>query len=185
MVNLLGSAARGRRRVDLDAALSPDRHAALAERLPVVKRWWSTLDPRRSPADRARTPSLEPRLEEESSLAALEAAIAELAAGRARLLAASATRPRSAPSGLPDGRLLVCEIDMSIGGGEAEAASRSFFDVDDRPPWDLWLVAWGRTRRTRPDEPIACLLAFVPAEWEAIAGAGIEACPTGGLYWAD
>ncbi len=184
-MNLLGSARRRLRHADLEGELTPDRRAELAKRLEDARGWWARLPTELPIARRARTPSLEPRLEEEQTLAALDAALLVLAESRARLCESERGDDPTDPTRLPTGRLLVCEFDMSIGGGEAEVASRSLFDVDDRPPWDLWLVAWGRTRASRPDEPLACLLAWIPDEWRGHAQAGIAANPTQALYWLD
>jgi len=185
VVNLLGSDRHRPSWIDLAHELTADRRALLATRLDGVHRWWACLPPAPGPDRRARTAALEPRIEDESTLAELEAALHSLAERRDRLCEAR-FGARSSPSiAPPSGRLLVCEFDMSIGGGEAEVASRSLFDVDDRPPWDLWLVAWGRTRTSHPDEPITCLLAWIPDEWFPRAEAGIAANPTRALYWAD
>lgn len=186
MVNLLSTRRRRDLPLDLDRELSVDRRAVLPLRLRDVGRWWRALPVDLAADRRARTPALEPDLEEESSLAALDAALLALAVRRAERLAGGEAAPHAeSVSGVGDGRLVVCEVDMSIGGGEAEAASRGLFDLDDRPPWDLWLLAWGRTHASRPDEPIAALLAWIPAEWEPLARAGIEACPSRCLYWVD
>lgn len=204
MVNLLGEKRPTAAPIELDRELPPPLRAALPARLHDVQRWWTGLPADASTARRARTPALEPDLEEESSLPALDAALMALAERRAELLsrrpsrgsprrssrALQAASPRSpvapvAESGRSTiGRLLVCEMDMSIGGGEAEAASRGLLDLDDRPPWDLWLVAWGRTHGSRPEEPLVALVAWIPPEWQALAQAGIEACPTRSLCWA-
>lgn len=185
MVNLLGSARRRPTRVDLARELTADRRALLATRLDGVRCWWACLPIEPTPERRARTAALEPRIEDEPTLAELEAALHLLADRRDRLWARRSVDRSTRRIDAPSGRLLVCEFDMSIGGGEAEVASRSLFDVDDRPPWDLWLLAWGRTRRSQPDEPIPCLLAWIPDEWVERAEAGIAANPTRALYWVD
>ena len=185
MVNLLGPTRRRSRHTDLERELTSDRRLRLDERLADVRRWWARL-PADLPIDRrARTRALEPRLEDEPPLAALDAALLVLAQKRASLCAAPPDTGPPDPRPAPGGRLLVCEFDLSSGGGESQVASRSLFDLDDRPPWDLWLVAWGRTRASRPDEPLTCLLAWIPDEWSEHAEAGIAANPTGMLYWAD
>jgi hypothetical protein len=185
VVNLIGREHAGPPRPSLAGALDPDRRAALDVRLADARRWWARLDATRPVAGCARTPALEPALEEDAHLAALDAALVWLADRRARALAALPADGDGAASPEVRGRLVVCEIDGSIGGGEAEAASRGLFDVDDRPPWDLWLVAYGRTRSTQPDDPIRCLVAWLPEPWWALADAAIAACPTRCVYWAD
>jgi hypothetical protein len=152
----------------------------LGPRLEEVRRW-SQLRPRGlSIARRLRTPELEPDLEEEPTLAGVEAAVQELAVVRGALLAHAPT----IPPGAHPGRLLVCELGMSVGGGESETRSRGFFDVDDRPPWDIWLVCFGRRRASAPGQPIACLLAWVPDDLVDVARAGIEANRCDCIYWA-
>jgi hypothetical protein len=185
VVNLLGPTRRRPRHTDLESELTSDRRLRLDERLADVRRWWTRL-PADLPIDRrARTRSLEPRLEDEPTLAALDAALLVLAQKRARLCDSPPVAGPSDRRPAPTGRLLVCEFDLSLGGGESEVASRSLFDLDDRPPWDLWLVVWGRTRANRPDEPLTCLLAWIPDEWWGHAEAGIAANPTRMLYWVD
>lgn len=184
VVNLIGSARAAARRAPLASALSGDGQATLEARLRDVRRWWRQLDADRPVAERARTAALEPALEEETTPAALEAVLHRLAERRVERLDRAVYRSTPADP-LPEGRLLVCALDMSIGDGGAEAASRSLVDADDRPPWDLWLVAFARTRPARPDEPITCLVAWIPAEWLSLAQAAIDACPSGALEWAE
>jgi hypothetical protein len=183
MVNLIGSDRAPA--FDLAHDLPPHVASVLPARLREVRSWWAALSPDAPISRRARTPLLEPDLEEESSLAALEAALIALAERRSGLLSRARSDAGAAGTAAVPGRLLVCELDMSIGGGEAEAASRALFDVDDRPPWDLWLVVWGRTHASRPEEPISGLIAWIPEDWLSLAQAGIDACPSRCLYWAD
>jgi len=178
MVNVLG------RRPPPASSTSIPPHLAdlLEQRLEETRAWCATRLDSAPISSRLRTPGLAPDLEEESALPALEEALTLLAASRRRALDAdTGSRARAQETG----RLLICELDMSIGSGEAEAASEGFFDVDDRPPWDLWLVCFGRTRPARPEEPIACLVAWVPESLYAQAEAGRRASSAGSLHWVD
>jgi hypothetical protein len=163
--------------VDDSTPLSAADLARVATRLEAVRLWAATRSESLPVASRYRSATLAPDLEESLSPASLEATLYELAGRRD---AARATDPGPV---CPGGRLLVCEIDMSIGDGRSEAASEGFFDIDDRPPWDLWLVSHGRRRREQPVEPITCLLVWVPESLVPYAQAGITANRCGCLYW--
>ncbi len=173
------------------APLSPEALRLLRERLEQVRAHWSRRPPDLRPVARLRSPVLEPDLEEEATLAGLEAALQRLTRRRAEWLAGQfgpdlrdPPHGEGAPEGRAvEGRLLVCEINMSLGRGEAEVHSGGYFDVDDRPPWDHWLVCFGRTRPSQPDEPVECLLVWVPHELEPLARAGVEANAGQCLYW--
>ena len=79
---------------------------------------------------------------------------------------------------------MLVQVNASAGDGRAEAASRGFFDVDDLPPWDLWLIAFGQSRPGQPDAPEVCLAALVPAACRELVEAGVAACGSGCLHLA-
>ncbi len=171
MVNLLGRDRQQSQPFTLDERTS----GLLEERLEVALRFVERADRSRPIAQRYRTPALEPDLEDEPSLAGIEAALHALAERRAVFLE---QRERDAAPAADGGqgaaetkiRMVAVEIEASIGDGRAEAASRGFFDIDDRPPWDLWLVALGATHPSQPDEPRIYLIALVPEECVGVAG---------------
>jgi hypothetical protein len=74
---------------------------------------------------------------------------------------------------------------MSLSDGAAEACSEGYFDALDRPPWDCWLIAFGRTRRAHPDQPIESLISWVSEDMVALAQSGIDATRSGCLYWVE
>ena len=82
---------------------------------------------------------------------------------------------------LPRGDWLLYWPGRSISSGEAEIASRGFFDVQDRPPLGLWLEAIARARAPRSREFEVAVLCYVPADVLERANAGCRICPTGGL----
>jgi hypothetical protein len=180
MVNLIG---RGTPAQSAAPPLRPDVLAQLEARLATTRRWCA-LRPADLPVSRRlRTPILEPDLEDEPSLAALEAALHELAERRRAQLeqiewAAGVTPPRP-------GRLLVCEVNMGLGDGLAEAGSRGFFDAADLPPWDTWLVAYGKTRPSEPDQPLESLITWVPEPLAELAAAGIAAHRSACLHFVE
>jgi hypothetical protein len=180
MVNLLGSRAHSDRSA---VPLRPDALALLAVRLDPARRWCGLRPADLALSDRLRTRELAPDLEEDPSLAALEAAVLELVEARERLLlqiewASGAPRPEP-------GRLLVCEVNMGLGDGLSEAHSRGFFDAADLPPWDTWLIAYGKTRKSEPGEPLESLIAWVPESLVGYARAGIAAHRSGSLQFVD
>ena len=82
---------------------------------------------------------------------------------------------------LPPGDWLLYWPGRSISSGEAEIASRGFFDIQDRPPLGLWLEAIARARAPRSHEFEVAVLCYVPADVLERAHAGCRLCPTGGL----
>jgi hypothetical protein len=180
MVNVLGG--RSPSPPASAASLPPHQVERLIGRLGETRRWCGARSSTGSVAARLRTAELAPDLEDELALPALEEALEVLAVRRRSALAAT---PEGEWGEIEGGRLLVCELDMSLGSGEAEAASEGFFDVDDRPPWDLWLVCFGKTRPAQPEEPIACLIAWVPDSLCARAEAGVRSSSSRCLHWVD
>ena len=81
----------------------------------------------------------------------------------------------------PRGDWLLYRPGRSISSGEAEIASRGFFDIQDRPPLGLWLEALARARAPRSREFEVAVLCYVPADVLERANAGCRLCPTGGL----
>lgn len=82
----------------------------------------------------------------------------------------------------PEGEWIVHLWGRSIGTGEAEVASRGFFDIWDRPPRRLWMEVFARPRpRGAAGEEIA-LLAFVPLADLERARLGRQADPNASLW---
>jgi hypothetical protein len=69
----------------------------------------------------------------------------------------------------------------SLESGEAEVASRGFFDVRDRPPLGLWVDAIARPWPSRPGRFEVAVLCWIPADAAGRARAGRLHCPTGAL----
>ncbi|MCR9092767.1 MAG: hypothetical protein NXI30_00990 [bacterium] len=117
-------------------------------------------------------------LDEAPSLPVAQALLAELDTQRAERVSAV----EAVTSGL---RGLLFRPGRSLRSGEAEAASRGFFDVADRPPPLLWLEAVARPRATGSDEIEIGLLCGVPGDALERAAAGVSACVSGALTWTD
>jgi len=69
--------------------------------------------------------------------------------------------------------------------GEAEIASRGYFDVRDRPPLATWVSVVARPRAEGSGDLDLAILCYVPSEARDRALAGREACPNGSLDAAD
>jgi len=127
-----------------------------------------------------RSPELRPSLHEFPAGADLQAATATLCSQRRTLLSGS-IRLSAHESG---GRLLVCAYNLSLCSGESEHESAGFFDIDDRPPWNLWLVA-GLVEASvvGTAEPTEILLAWVPRALVPRAQSGIAVNPYDCVFW--
>ncbi len=72
------------------------------------------------------------------------------------------------------GRLLLYVPSENVSDGSSRYASNGFFDRDDCPPWDSWLLYSDRT-----------LLSWVPEVLLPLAQAGIDANAVACIKWAD
>jgi hypothetical protein len=72
------------------------------------------------------------------------------------------------------GRLLLYEPLETVEDGAASAGSRGFFDIEDAPPWDTWVVY--------SEDSIFC---WVPGSLAQSAQAGIDANPVDCIHWCD
>lgn len=70
------------------------------------------------------------------------------------------------------GRLLIYIPEENLADGAAKYASHGFFDVDNVPPWDLWIAFSGGT-----------LLSWVPPQLVELAQKGIEVNPESCIAW--
>ena len=82
---------------------------------------------------------------------------------------------------VPTGGLICYWPGRSLSTGEAEIASRGFFDVLDRPPFVYWLEAIARRVGKSSELFEVAILAWIPASDFARAEAGRRACPNGAL----
>jgi hypothetical protein len=87
----------------------------------------------------------------------------------------------------PDGRMLAFDPSQSLSDGAAAAESAGFFDDDNTPPWDCWLVFVEEAPRLsdRWSAFDSYLLCWIPARWvERVQGA-VDVNPEECLRWAD
>jgi hypothetical protein len=88
-----------------------------------------------------RTPALRPGpLEHTQSLAERQACVSTLIQARSQLLQDAGVSPQTLATDLAGGRLLLFEPDETLSDGGAAVCSRRFFDDDNVPPWDCWVL---------------------------------------------
>jgi hypothetical protein len=94
------------------------------------------------------------------------------------------TMPRTEPSQIREvlgkGRLLLYYPDENLSDGAAPLNSERFFDDENAPPWDTWLVYVIDSIANHE----TYLLAWVPPECLELATGGIEANPEYCIRWA-
>ena len=114
-----------------------------------------------------------------------EAIVNRLAVARAGLLAERGEAPPGAAADLAGGRLLVFYPDATLSDGAAEAESGGFFDVDNVPAWDTWLLY---LRDGPPEQDLRCygsyLLCWVPPGLLGLADGGVRVNPEECVRWA-
>jgi len=72
------------------------------------------------------------------------------------------------------GRLLLYWPENNLAGGAAQASSGGFFNVDNVPPWDIWVTYEGRV-----------LISWVPPGLIELAQMGIDVNPENCIQWID
>ena len=93
---------------------------------------------------------------------------------RSRILRDSGRYSESRSSGLRSGRLLLYAPQDNLSDGAAEYASMGFFDVDNAPPWDTWIVMFRKY-----------LVSWVPSQLVRLVQQGLDVNPEQCILWAD
>ena len=138
-------------------------------------------------------------LESEVSLPALESLLAEIDCVRRdvaregqaeghrvrRISEANADPPAARGPDKSHGGLICYWPGRSLATGEAEVASRGFFDARDRPPVFGWLTAIARPHANRARAFEVAVVAWVSSGELERARAGRRACPSGALAWLE
>jgi hypothetical protein len=99
-------------------------------------------------------------------------AVAEVTNKRSRLL--NEISPQEGAGSSISGRLLLYWPDENLADGAAEYSSNGFFDVNNVPPWDIWVDFSERT-----------LVSWVPPAFIEAAQMGIDVNPENCIRWAD
>lgn len=121
-----------------------------------------------------RSPELKPRKPlSEAGESEREALVREVVTTRSlRLIGKKENTRTEADSG--GGRLLLYVPEENLTDGAATYPSKGFFDVDNTPPWDIWVEYSERT-----------LVSWVPTVLVELVEAGIEANIEGCIRWAE
>jgi hypothetical protein len=99
-------------------------------------------------------------------------AVAEVVAKRSQLV--GQTSPEKGTGDEASGRLLLYIPSDNLADGAAQHSSNGFFDVNNVPPWDIWVDFSERT-----------LVSWVPPVLVEAAQMGIDVNPEGCIRWAD
>ena len=86
---------------------------------------------------------------------------------------------RGTTGGRIEGRLLGYAPDETVHDGASESVTAGFFNIEDEPPWDLWL-AWVVEKNDRPRENLVC---WIPPSLVKTADDGIEVNPVACIDW--
>ena len=118
-----------------------------------------------------RSPELKPSftLDQFGDDALWEKAVAEVVAMRSRLTAGTSAKKRDTNIG----RLLLYIPSENLACGAAEVSSNGFFDVNNVPPWDIWV-----------DFSEGTLVSWVPPALLDVAQMGIYVNPEACIGWA-
>jgi len=85
---------------------------------------------------------------------------------------------------LAEGRILACDgPSYSVCDGASEHASEGFFDVDDTPPWDTWLLCHPMHVAAKEDSKLV-LFSWVPTRLVTLVDEAIRANPVDCIQWA-
>lgn len=101
-------------------------------------------------------------------------AVTEITEKRSVLLREANMATQEWSTAQSQGRVLAYEPLENVEDGAAEASSRGFFDGQDAPPWDTWILYANHT-----------IYSWVPETFYSVAQAGIDANPVDCIHWAD
>jgi hypothetical protein len=123
---------------------------------------------------RLRSPELQPSLElsQAQTEQAKEQIVRSVVSKRSALIPTLQHR-QTAPHGA-QGRLLRYWPEENLADGAAEYASVGFFDADNTPPWDSWVMFSS-----------GMLVSWVPGELIELVDRGVDANPEGCIAWFD
>jgi uncharacterized protein (TIGR02996 family) len=90
--------------------------------------------------------------------------------------------PIKPANGLAGGRLLVFDPAASMSEGYSSQHSQGYFDADNIPPWDTWVMCMARYSAIYPHPYVIC---YAPAPHRTRAASGIEVNGEGCLLWIE
>jgi hypothetical protein len=123
--------------------------------------------------DKLRSPALKPSfsLDQFGNVELWAEAVAEVVAKRSQLIGRISQQRLEISN---SGRLLLYYPQEQLADGAAEYSSNGFFDVNNVPPWDIWV-----------DFSEHILVSWVPPGFIEAAQIGIDVNPEQCIRWAD
>lgn len=100
--------------------------------------------------------------------------VAQVGEARSEALRQSGKGSNSQSPAVCDGRLLLFAPEDNLSDGAAEYASMGFFDVENVPPWDTWIVMFGKY-----------LVSWVPPQLIRLVQEGLDVNPEQCILWAN
>jgi hypothetical protein len=164
----------------LDEAQETVKRGWLRRKITDTKQWQNVMALLKQIRDslgrmdgKLRSPELKPSfgLEEFGDDALWAKAVAEVVGRRSRLTAGNSEEKPDTNVG---GRLLLYTPSENLACGAAEASSNGFFNVNNVPPWDIWVEFSERT-----------LVSWVPPALVDVAQMGIYVNPEECIRWAE
>jgi hypothetical protein len=155
------------------------KRGSLRPKIAETKQWqnatalWKQIRDSLGPMDgKLRSPELKPSrdLDEFGDDALWAQAVLEVVARRSRLTAGTPAENRDMNVG---GRLLLYCPSENLACGAAKDSSNGFFDVNNVPPWNIWI-----------DFSEGTLVSWVPPGLLDVAQMGIDANPEECIRWA-
>jgi hypothetical protein len=120
---------------------SMDQVAAFRQSLAEIIAWCAARATVTDPEGCLRTPDLKPDpLDYHLSLTERQACVATVIQARSRLLRDAGLYPSKPATDLAGGRLLLFDPDETLSDGSAAVVSRRFFEDNNVPPWDCWIL---------------------------------------------
>ena len=140
--------------------------------------WCTTRPDTTNPESCFRTPALRPSLFEENRFHMVDRVVR----GR-EAWGGEEIREAKIPDALGGGRLLIYFPDSNLCCGAAEQQTDGFFDVDNVPPWDTWVLYWEDEEKNVDSFAGEYLIAWVPPAFVELANEGINVNPEECIKW--
>ena len=140
--------------------------------------WCATRPDTTNPESCFRTAALRPSLFEENRFHMVDRVVR----GR-EAWGGEEIRAAKIPDALGGGRLLISFPDGNLCCGAAEQQTDGFFDVDNVPPWDTWVLYWEDEEKNVDSFAAEYLIAWVPPAFVESANEGINVNPEQCIMW--
>ena len=157
----------------MDAQAFKQFHTRLAQTI----FWCAPRADKANPSTSLRTPELRPRLLEENRSSAVDTVVYAR-----ELYGGVDIRKATITPDLGGGRLLIYFPNSDLACGAAEQETAGFFDINNVPPWDIW-VAYLHDKYNSESFDTEYLVSWVPPEFVSLANEGIDVNPEQCIMW--